>query len=78
LSIPPHTFIFLVNAMKRDDPSEEALIVNLRRFVENSDLSLHQIASIIGTSGTMLSMWIAGTTRPHMSELAEIEKLLKH
>jgi DNA transposition AAA+ family ATPase len=68
--------MFSVNSIEKEDSSEEALIVRLRRFVENSDLSLYQIASIIGTSGTILSMWIAGTTRPDMSKLGEIEKLL--
>jgi hypothetical protein len=76
-SIPLNAFMFFVNPMKGEDPSGEALIVKLKRFVEDSDLSLYQIASLIGTSGTILSMWLAGTARPHMTELAEIEKLLK-
>jgi DNA transposition AAA+ family ATPase len=67
----------VVNSTEGEEPSEEALIVRLRRFVEDSDLSLYQIASLIGISGTMLSMWLAGTARPHMTELNEIEKLLK-
>ena len=53
------------------------VIVRLRRFVEDSDLSFYQIASLIGTSGTILSMWLAGTAKPHMTELDEIEKFLK-
>jgi len=67
----------VVNSTEGEEPSEETLIVRLRRFVEDSDLSLYQIASLIGISGTMLSMWLAGTARPHMTELNEIEKLLK-
>jgi DNA transposition AAA+ family ATPase len=69
--------MFYVNAKQGEERSEEALIVRLSRFVEDSDLSLYQIASLIGTSGTILSMWLAGTARPHLPELAEIEKLLK-
>jgi DNA transposition AAA+ family ATPase len=68
----------IVNSKEGEEASEEALIVRLRRFVEDSDLSLYQIASLIGISGTILSMWLAGTARPHMAELDEIEKLLKH
>jgi DNA transposition AAA+ family ATPase len=67
----------VLNPKEGEKPSEEALIARLRRFVEDSDLSLYQIASLIGTSGTVLSMWFAGTARPHMSELEEIKKLLK-
>jgi DNA transposition AAA+ family ATPase len=69
--------MFYVNPKQGEERSEEALIVRLSRFVEDSDLSLYQIASLIGTSGTILSMWLAGTARPHLPELAEIEKLLK-
>jgi DNA transposition AAA+ family ATPase len=60
-----------------EKPSDEALIAKLTRFVEESDLSLHQIATLMGTSGTILSMWIAGTAKPHQAELSEIEKFLK-
>ena len=67
----------VVNSTEGEEPSEEALIVRLRRFVEDSDLSLYQIASLIGISGTILSMWLAGTARPHMTDLDEIEKLIK-
>ena len=62
---------------REEEPSGETLIVKLRQFVEDSDLSLYQIASLIGTSGTILSMWLAGTAKPHMTELDEIEKFLK-
>jgi DNA transposition AAA+ family ATPase len=56
---------------------EEALIARLKRFVEDSDLSFYQIASRIGTSGAVLSMWLAGTARPRNAELANIESLFK-
>ena len=67
----------VVNSKGGEEPSREALIVRLTRFVENSDLSFYRIASLIGTSGTTLSMWLAGTARPHTTELDEIEKLLR-
>jgi DNA transposition AAA+ family ATPase len=56
---------------------EEALVARLRQFVEDSDLSFYKIASRIATSGGILSMWLAGTARPHAEELAAIEKLLE-
>jgi DNA transposition AAA+ family ATPase len=56
---------------------ERALVARLRQFVENSDLSFYRIASRVGTSGGILSMWLAGTARPHAEELAAIEKLLQ-
>jgi len=56
--------------------AEITVIVRLRRFVEDSDLSFYQIASL-GTSGTILSMWLAGTAKPHMTKLDQIEKFLK-
>jgi DNA transposition AAA+ family ATPase len=61
---------------REEEPIGERLIVKLRRFVEDSDLSLYQIASLIGTSGTILSMWLAGTATPHLSQLDQIEKFL--
>jgi DNA transposition AAA+ family ATPase len=56
---------------------EEALVARLRRFVEDSDLSFYKIASSVGTSGGTLSMWLAGTARPHAEEMATIEKFLE-
>jgi hypothetical protein len=66
----------LTNPGHGEESSDETLIARLRRFVEESDLSLHQIASLIGTSGTILSMWVAGTAKPQAPELGEIEKFL--
>ena len=40
---------------------ESALVARLRQFVEDSDLSFYEIASRIGTSGGILSFWLAGT-----------------
>jgi DNA transposition AAA+ family ATPase len=57
---------------------EEALVARLRRFVEDSDLGFYKIASRVGTSGGTLSMWLAGTARPHAEEMAAIEKFLEN
>ncbi|HEV3210947.1 MAG TPA: hypothetical protein VGY91_11850 [Chthoniobacterales bacterium] len=62
--------------MEGEKPSEQALIDRLRRFVEDSDLSFYQIALRIGTTGTILSMWLAGTAAPHAAELRGIERVL--
>ncbi len=59
-----------------EEPNEEALVGRLRRFIDDSDLSFYRIASLNGTSGTLLSMWLARTAKPHTAELAEIERLL--
>jgi hypothetical protein len=49
----------VVNLKEGGEPTNEAaLIVRLRRFVKNSDLSFYQIASLIGTSGTILAKHI--------------------
>jgi DNA transposition AAA+ family ATPase len=68
----------VVNSKEGEEPSRDALLDRLRRYVEDSDLSFYRIATIVGTSGTTLSMWLAGTARPHTAELDEIEKLLRH
>ena len=57
-------------------PSDEPLMGTFRRVVEDSDLSIYQIASLIGTSGAILSMWLAGTAKPNKAELAKIESFL--
>ena len=56
---------------------ERVLVARLRQFVEGSDLSFYKIASRVGTSGGILSMWLAGTARPRAEELAAIEKFLQ-
>ena len=55
---------------------ERVLVERLRQFVEDSDLSFYKIASRVGTSGGILSLWLAGTARPRAEELASIEKFL--
>jgi DNA transposition AAA+ family ATPase len=57
--------------------SEEALVERLEQFVENSDLSFYEIASRIGTPAGILSMWLARKAKPHIEELAAIEKFLR-
>jgi DNA transposition AAA+ family ATPase len=68
---------FFANLSEGDQPAEEALIVKLRRFVEDSDDSLYQIAELMGISGTVLSMWLAGTAKPHPNERDQIERFLR-
>jgi len=68
---------FIRNSEEGEKVTERALVARLRQFVESSDLSLYKIASRVGTSGGILSMWLAGTARPHAEELAAIEKLLQ-
>jgi DNA transposition AAA+ family ATPase len=60
-----------------EESREKALVARLRQFVEDSDLGFYKIAARVGTSGGILSMWLAGKARPHAEELAAIEKLLK-
>ena len=54
---------FIVNSKQEKEPIEVEQTNRLRRLIEDSDLSLYQIASLIGTSPTILRMWLAGTTR---------------
>jgi transcriptional regulator with XRE-family HTH domain len=62
---------------EKDELGQEELIGRLRRFVEASDFSFYQIASRVGISGTMLSMWLAGTARPDAAKSIEIDRFLK-
>ena len=54
-----------------------SLIGRLRWFINESPLSFYEIASRIGTRGAILSMWIAGTSRPQTTELIAIDRFLK-
>jgi DNA transposition AAA+ family ATPase len=56
---------------------ELALTRNLRKLVEESDLSLPKIATEIGVFSATLSMWIAGTTKPSRTELLAIKSYLE-
>ena len=68
---------FVTRSKEGGESSEEALVERLKQFVEDSDLSFYEIASRIGTSAAILSMWLARRARPHAEELDAIEKLLK-
>jgi DNA-binding transcriptional regulator YiaG len=56
---------------------EQALTRDLKRFVEESDLSIPKIASKMGVFSATLSMWIAGTTKPSRKELLAIKCFLE-
>lgn len=68
-----------VNETGNTDSGEldrQALTRALRRFVEESDLSIPKIASQMGVFSATLSMWIAGTTKPSGTELLAIKSFL--
>jgi DNA transposition AAA+ family ATPase len=67
---------FVPRSKEGEESSEKALIARLRQFVEDSHVSLYKIASSVGTSGGILSMWLSGTARPGPEEL-DAEKFLK-
>ena len=56
---------------------EQALTGDLKRVVEESDLSIPKIASKMGVFSATLSMWIAGTTKPSRTELLAIKCFLE-
>jgi DNA transposition AAA+ family ATPase len=68
---------FVPHSKEGEESSEKALVARLRQFVEDSDLSFYKIASRIGTSGGIPSMWLAGTARPRAEQLAAIDECLK-
>jgi len=68
---------FCCMSKEGNEPSEEALLRGLKQFVADSNLSFYQIASLIGTSGAILSMWLAGTAKPDTLQLAAIDRFLK-
>src|SRR3979411_1541182 len=67
---------FVTGPKDGGEPREKELVERLRKIVEDSDLSFYKIASRIGTSGGILSMWLAETTRPRPEELDAIQKFL--
>jgi DNA transposition AAA+ family ATPase len=69
--------VFEERSKQREAARERMLVARLRQFIEESDLSFYKIASRVGTSGGILSMWLAGTARPRAEELAAIEKFLQ-
>ena len=61
-------------AIGSEESDEHVLLGNLIRFVENSDQSIPRIAELMGVTGVVLSMWIAGTVRPTAIKLLEIKR----
>ena len=49
---------FVPRSKEGEESSEKSLVARLRQFVEDSDLSFYKIASRIGTSGGILSMYV--------------------
>jgi len=60
-----------------EELDELALTRDLRRCVEESDLSIPKIANQMGVFSATLSMWIAGTTKPSRTELLAIKRFLE-
>jgi DNA-binding transcriptional regulator YiaG len=60
-----------------EELNELAFTINLKRFVEESELSIPKIASLVGVFSATLSMWIAGTTKPSRTGLLAIKSFLK-
>jgi hypothetical protein len=56
---------------------EQALTRDLKRFVEESELSIPKIASEMGVFSATLSMWIAGTAKRSHRELLAIKSFLE-
>ena len=69
--------LFEERSKEEEVARERVLVARLRQFVEDSDLSFYKIASRIGTSGGILSLWLSGTARPRAEELAAIAKFLQ-
>jgi hypothetical protein len=59
------------------ESDEDQLLRELTRFVENSDQSIPRIATLLGVSDVVLSMWIARTTKPIPIKFLEIRKFLR-
>jgi len=64
-------------ATVRSDLEEQALLDELKRFVEDTKLSIYRIAELMGVYGATLSIWIAGTAKPHRAKLLEIKGFLE-
>ncbi len=67
----------VVHRQEGEPAREMRSVARLAEFVESSPLSFYQIASLIGISGAVLSMWLAGTARPSMTKLEAIENFLR-
>ena len=63
--------LFEERSKEEEAARERTLVARLRQFIEDSDLSFYKIASRVGTSGGILSMWLAGTARPAILHLSK-------
>jgi DNA-binding transcriptional regulator YiaG len=59
-----------------EELDDQALLEDLRSFVEESELSIPRLAELMGVTGAILSMWIAGTAKPQPIKLLEVKGLL--
>ena len=62
---------------QNQESDEDQLLRELTRFVENSDQSIPRLATVLGVSDVVLSMWIARTTKPTPTKFLEIRKFLR-
>jgi DNA-binding transcriptional regulator YiaG len=58
-------------------PNLSQIVRDLRRFVEESELSIPKIACLMGVFGATLSMWIVGSAKPSNTELLLIKRFLE-
>jgi hypothetical protein len=63
-------------AMALEESDEDRLIGELTRFIENCDQSIPRIATLMGVSDAVLSMWIARTTKPTPIKISRDQKIL--
>ena len=56
---------------------ERILLKALGQYVEESELSIPKIASLMGVFSATLSMWIAGSARPSGTDLFVIKRFLE-
>jgi DNA-binding transcriptional regulator YiaG len=63
--------------MVSGDLDERAIVRDLRKFVEESELSLPKIATLMGVFSATLSIWIAGTAKLSGANLLLIKRFLE-
>ncbi|MGA8659748.1 MAG: hypothetical protein WB586_26810 [Chthoniobacterales bacterium] len=67
----------LIRVVVRGETDEQAFAAGLRRFVEDSDLSITRIATLMGVSAGAMKNWIEGTTSLRPAKLLEIKGFLR-
>jgi hypothetical protein len=70
-------FLDQQKATASEESDGDKVLGELMRFVENSDRSIPKIATLLGVSDVVLSMWIARTTKPTPTKLLEIRRFLE-